>query len=66
MKKALEIGFKVRALTRDPNKGLVRQLSEVYEGDLAVECDWRKMLEGVDFVIHTAAEIRDKNSMQLI
>ena len=66
MKKALEIGFKVRALTRDPNKGLVRQLSEVYEGDLAVECDWRKMLEGVDFVIHTAAEIRDKNSMQLV
>ena len=66
MKKALEIGFKVRALTRDPNKKLVRQLSEVYEGDLAVECDWRKMLEGVDFVIHTAAEIRDKNSMQLV
>ena len=41
-------------------------LSEVYNADLVDDCDWQRMLKGVDIIVHAAAEIRNENMMTLV
>jgi len=56
---ALEMGLHVRVLTRKPNEWCPQPFLEVVYGDLSSQCDWSALLEGVQFVVHAAAEIKD-------
>lgn len=66
LKNATLNGYHVRALTRKRQDLVLGKFCEVQNADLAVECDFRGMLQGVDIVVHAAAELHDKNSMKSV
>jgi nucleoside-diphosphate-sugar epimerase len=59
----LSAGWKVRVLTRQPQKWAASESVDVFAGDLVDTRDWGKFLSGVDVVIHAAAEIRQPDLM---
>jgi nucleoside-diphosphate-sugar epimerase len=61
----LKQGFKVRALTRQHTKQKLSNL-QWYVGDLQTTQDWSCFLQGVDVLIHTAAELNNIDSMQSV
>lgn len=66
LKNITKMGYKVRALTRKIKNPILEEFCEVQKGDLADECNWIQMLQGVDVVIHAAAEIRDQRLMKSV
>lgn len=66
LKNATLNGYHVRALTRKRQDLVLGKFCEVQNVDLAVECDFRGMLHGVDVVVHAAAELHDQNSMKSV
>lgn len=60
---ALAVGWRVRALTRHPQKFIKQDDLEIFEGDLLNTLDWRPALEDVQIVVHTAAELTDVGLM---
>lgn len=59
LRRALEKGWSVRVLTRRPNDWPSQAGLEVVEGDLANTQDWTQAVQGVQVVVHAAAEIKD-------
>lgn len=66
LKSATRNGYQVRALTRKRHDLVLGELCEVQNANLAVECDFRAMLQGVHVVVHAAAELHDQNSMKSV
>ena len=62
----LKSGCQVRVLSRDPSQWATNTLVDVYEGDLSHEINWTRALMGVSVIVHMAAEINDKNTMQAV
>lgn len=56
-------GWRVRVLTRYPEKLSVHESVEVYVGDLLTSSDWSSFVEGADVLLHAAAEIRSPSLM---
>ncbi len=59
LKHALSKGLNVRVLTRNPNNWHVQPRLEVVTGDLSNQSDWRELLDGIEIVVHAAAESND-------
>ncbi len=62
----LSAGWKVRVLTREPKKWVASESLDVFVGDLVDTHDWSDFLNGVDVMIHAAAEIRKPNLMNAV
>lgn len=62
----LQRGCQVKVLSRDRGQWATNTSIAVYEGDLSREINWTRALMGVSVIVHMAAEIRDKNAMQLV
>ncbi len=62
----LAAGWHVRVLTREPHKWAASESVEVFTGDLVGPQDWSGFLNGVDVVIHAAAEIRQPELMMAV
>jgi nucleoside-diphosphate-sugar epimerase/glycosyltransferase involved in cell wall biosynthesis len=56
-------GWRVRVLTRHPQKWSAHDSVEVYVGDLLTNSDWSAFLEGAGVLLHAAAEIRTPSLM---
>lgn len=63
---ALNLGWPVRALTRSPSSWSPQGCLEIVEGDFSRNTDWSRVLEGVKYVVHSAAEIRDPALMPAV
>lgn len=63
---ALNQGWTVRVLTRRPNDWPSQAGLEVFEGDLTNTKDWEGAVQGVQVVVHAAAEIKDPSLMPLV
>lgn len=63
LNRLLDEGWRVRILTRDPKKWAESEFLDVFTGDLVETRDWTAFLEGVDVLIHAAAEIRNPDLM---
>ena len=63
---ALSLGLRVRVLARQPNEWPSKAGFEVVEGDFSVQSDWSRVLEGVQVVVHLAAEIADTALMPAV
>jgi nucleoside-diphosphate-sugar epimerase len=66
MAQLLSAGWKVRVLTRKPQKLTESASVDVFTGDLVETHDWSGFLLGVDVVIHAAAEIRQPEAMMAV
>jgi nucleoside-diphosphate-sugar epimerase len=66
LRQVLSQGFRVRVLTRRPNDWPSQAGLEVFEGDLANTKDWDEAVQGVQVVIHAAAEIKDPGLMPMV
>ncbi len=62
----LSDGWRVRVLTREPQKWTESAGVDVFAGDLVETRDWSGFLLGVDVVIHAAAEIRQPEVMMAV
>ena len=62
----LQRGCQVKVLSRNPGQWATNTSVAVYEGDLSREINWTRALMGVSVIVHMAAEIRDRNAMQLV
>jgi nucleoside-diphosphate-sugar epimerase/glycosyltransferase involved in cell wall biosynthesis len=56
-------GWKVRVLTRQPQKWSTYESIEVCSGDLLTTSDWNSFVAGADVILHAAAEIRNPSLM---
>lgn len=63
LNRLLDEGWRVRILTREPKKWAESESLDVFTGDLFETRDWTAFLEGVDVLIHAAAEIRNPDLM---
>lgn len=59
----LDHGWKVRVLTRKPRDWVAMDGLEIFEGDLVKTQDWTKAVQGVDVIVHTAAEVNNQSLM---
>jgi nucleoside-diphosphate-sugar epimerase len=66
LENALNNGWSVRVLTRNPGKWEPQHRVEVFEGDLAETVDWTNMLHGVDIIVNSAAELSDEKNMYAV
>lgn len=66
LKKLLAEGSCVRVLTRKPSEWPSQRNLQVVEGDLLSQFDWSQLLEGVQVVVHAAAEIKDPELMPFV
>jgi len=66
LKHAINKNFHVRVLSRNPEHWLMQDCVEVVRGDLANTIDWVEALQGVDVVVHAAAEIKDSAMMTAV
>lgn len=66
LSRALDNGWSVRVLTRRPNDWPSQAGLEVVEGDLANTQDWAQAVQGVQVLVHAAAEIKDPALMPLV
>lgn len=62
----LSAGWRVRVLTREPQKWTESAGVDVFVGDLVETRDWSGFLMGADVVIHAAAEIRQPEVMMAV
>lgn len=66
LKQSLENGWGVRVLTRKPHEWTSRPGLDIVGFDLASRSDLSHALEGVQVVVHTAAEIQDPALMAVV
>ena len=66
LKHALSKGLNVRVLTRNPNNWRVQPRLEVVFGDLSSQSDWSELLDGIQIVVHAAAETNDPVLMPVV
>jgi nucleoside-diphosphate-sugar epimerase len=66
LKHALAKGWRMRVLTRKPNEWPSKACLEVAEGDFSSQTDWSRVLEGVQLVVHAAAEIEEPALMPVV
>lgn len=66
LRQVLSQGFRVRVLTRRPNDWSSQAGLEVFEGDLTNTKDWQEAVQGVQVVVHAAAEIKDPALMPMV
>ena len=66
LKHAISLGLRVRVLARQPNDWPSNAGFEVVEGDFSVQSDWTRVLEGVQVVVHLAAELADTELMPVV
>ncbi len=66
LRQLLTEGYIVRVLTREPEKFLDIESVDVYVGDLVEKRDWTAFLDGVDVLVHVAAEIRRAEVMMAV
>lgn len=59
-------GWRIRVLTRDPNKWEAFESVDFFVGDLVETKDWSPFLDGVDVLIHAAAELRHSDVMMKV
>ena len=59
LKHALSKCLDVRVLTRSPTNWRVQPRVEVVCGDLSRQSDWSDLLDGIEIVVHAAAESND-------
>lgn len=59
-------GWRVRMLTREPQKWVASERVDIFVGDLVETPDWSRFLLGVDVIIHAAAEIREQELMMAV
>ena len=57
----IERGYTVHALLRNPSFDLPSVIKQFVIGDFTKHVDWSKTLQGVDVVIHLAAQVPKKN-----
>jgi nucleoside-diphosphate-sugar epimerase len=63
--KLLQLGFRVRALSRQQTNSSRENLSWVV-GDLTSTRDWSGFVDGVDILVHAAAELHRAGAMQAV
>ena len=56
-----QAGYEVRAVTRTAGTAVSGAAQYVYVGDIGATTDWNEALDGVDFVIHSAARAHRVN-----
>jgi len=56
----------VRVLTRKPNEWPFHPFLEVVYGDLSSQTNWSVILDGIQVVVHTAAEIKEPALMPVV
>ncbi len=66
LKSALAHGWRVRLITRKPVEWQGQSGLEVFEGDLVTTQDWSQAVQGVQVVVHAAAEIKDAAAMEVV
>ena len=59
-------GIKLRALTRTTKMAPCSDGVEWFRGDIRTTQDWAKFFDGVDMVLHMAAELKNPSTMQSI
>lgn len=64
--KLLSDDWRVRLLTRSPEKFEQSDSVEVFNGDLLTNDDWSTFMQGVNVVIHAAAEIKNPELMMAV
>lgn len=66
LKNVVKNNWRIRVLTRNPGNWAPSNGIEVVKGDLANTVDWTDAVQGVDVVVHSAAEIKDARLMQSV
>lgn len=66
LKCALSEGLRIRVVTRDLNNWVLHPNLEIIEGDLSSAQDWSRAVEGVNVVVHAAAEIKSLTLMRIV
>jgi len=66
LKQAVDKNLHVRVLSRNPEHWLAQDGVEIVRGDLANTVDWAAAVQGVDVVVHAAAEIKDPALMPAV
>ena len=66
LKHALSKCLDVRVLTRSPTNWRVQPRVEVVCGDLSRQSDWSDLLDGIEIVVHAAAETNDPVLMPVV
>ncbi len=66
LSKLLDDGWRIRLLTRTPEKYQQFDSVEVFHGDLLTTNDWSAFMDGVNVVIHAAAEIKKPELMMAV
>ncbi len=56
-RRAGDIGWRVRAASRQPSVATAPRVAPIRVGDLAADVDWAAALDGVDVVVHCAARV---------
>ncbi len=64
--KLLADGWRIRLLTRSPEKYRQYDSLEVFNGNLLTTNDWSAFMNGVNVVIHAAAEIKNPELMMAV
>ncbi|MDC3409997.1 NAD-dependent epimerase/dehydratase family protein [Alphaproteobacteria bacterium] len=64
--RALESGWHVRVLARGKHKWMPNANIEFSYGDFETTTDWTRAVQGVDVVVHAAAEIKDPVLMPFV
>ena len=66
LKQAVEKKCRIRVLSRSPKDLLTQDGVELVQGDLENTVNWAKAVQGVDVVVHAAAEIRHPELMPVV
>lgn len=66
LKRALSEGLRIRVVTRNLNNWVLHPNLEIIEGDLSSAQDWSRAVEGVNVVVHAAAEIKSLTLMRIV
>lgn len=66
LRKLLSDGWRVRLLTRSPDKFEQSDSVEVFNGDLLTNDNWSDFMQGVSVVIHVAAEVKNPELMMAV
>lgn len=66
LRQAIEKQWRLRVLSRKSEDALIQDGIEVVKGDLANTIDWAKAVQGVEVVVHAAAEIEQSELMHVV
>jgi nucleoside-diphosphate-sugar epimerase len=66
LRKALDNDWDIHVLTRSPNRWEFKSGVKLIQGDFESTKDWTCVVQGVDVVVHAAAEIKDPALMPIV